>query len=237
MFLTEANVLHYLLDRRFADLPSVVDGPFEVRSLSRRNRNFRVTCGAREYFLKQPKKWDAASRRSVEQEAAIYWQTKTDPAFQPLRALVPDSYGYDPVNSVLTLQYLAERRNLGRMWERFTPEVARLAGSTMGAFHRDMRAVAGSPIFARRKPWHFSLHLIEPGEQEEWNAGRRELLRVVRKHSDFGRALDTLRDEWREETAIHGDWKLENCLLAPGGTRIQVIDWEFASWGDPFEDI
>ena len=60
---------------------------------------------------------------------------------------------------------------------------------------------------------------------------------MIQKHSEFGRALDALREEWREETVIHGDWKLENCLLPAEGERIQVIDWEFASWGDPFEDI
>jgi hypothetical protein len=85
MFLMEANVLHYLLERRFADLESVVDGAFQVRNLSRRNRNFQVICGAREYFIKQPRKWDAPSRRSLEQEASIYWQTKTDASFHPLR--------------------------------------------------------------------------------------------------------------------------------------------------------
>ncbi len=237
MFLTEANVLHYLLDRRFADLESVVSGAYQVFNYSRRNRNFRVTCGAREYFLKQPKDWDVPSRRSLEQEAAIYWQTKTDPAFYALKALVPESYGYDPENSVLTLQYLAEQSNLGRRSDRFTPGVARLLGATMGRFHREMRSMSGSAIFPRHTPWYYTLHRTEAdSEREEWSGGRRELLRVLRKHREFGHALDALREEWREETAIHGDWKLENCLVTEGG-RVQVIDWEFASWGDPFEDI
>jgi Ser/Thr protein kinase RdoA (MazF antagonist) len=237
MFLTEANVLHYLLERRFADLPSVVNGAFHVRNLSRRNRNFRVTCGAREYFIKQPKKWDGSSRRSLDQEAAIYWQAKIDPGFQPLKALVPEAYGYDPDNSVLTLQYLPGQTNLHITADRFSPDLARLAGATMGAFHRDMRSLSASALFSRRKPWYFSIHQAGPEEQEDWNEGRRELLRVIQKYPGFGRALEALTEEWREETVIHGDWKLENCLLSSSPARLQIIDWEFANWGDPFEDI
>lgn len=237
MFLTEANVLHYLLERRFADLESVVDGDFRVRDLSARNRNFQVTCGTREYFLKQPKKWDFGSRRSLDQEAAIYWRVKTDPSFQPLRALVPDSYGYDPGNSILTLQYLSGQTNLRRGAGRFKPERACFAGATMGALHREMRAISDSSVFPRHKPWCFSIHRAGDREEERLSGGRRELLRVVRKQDAFRHALDALREEWREETLIHGDWKLENCLLSADGERIQVIDWELASWGDPFEDI
>jgi thiamine kinase-like enzyme len=237
MFLTEASVLHYLLDRRFADLPSVVNGAFQVHNLSRRNRNFRVTCGPREYFIKQPRKWDAPSRRSLDQEAAIYWQARTDPGFQSLKALVPEAYGYDPDNSVLTLQYLPRQTNLHHTADRFSPDLARLAGATMGAFHRGMRALSGSALFSRRKPWYFSIHQTGTAEQEEWNEGRRELLGVIQKYPAFGRALEALTEEWGEETVTHGDWKLENCLLSSGPARLQIIDWEFANWGDPFEDI
>ena len=71
MFLTEANVLHYLLSKRFAAAEDVVSGNFLVRGLSRRNHNFRVTSGAREYLVKQVRKWDAEGRASLEREAAV----------------------------------------------------------------------------------------------------------------------------------------------------------------------
>jgi len=237
MFLTEANILHYFLDHHYADLESVVSGAYQVRNLSRRNRNFRVTCGAHEYLVKQPKKWDAESRRTLEQEAAIYWHAKTDPGFQAVRNLVPESYAYDPPQSILILEYLAEQSNLRSMADRFAPEVARLAGAAMGAFHRDMRAVPDSSLFPRGEPWYLLVHQTDPGEMKDESAGRHEWLRVIQKHSEFARALDSLADEWREETAVHGDWKLENCLLSPARDRIHVIDWELANWGDPFEDI
>lgn len=237
MFLTEANVLHYLLERRFADLESVVDGNFHVHNLSRRNRNFRVTCGTREYLIKQPKKWDWPGRRSVEREAAVYWQTKTDPSFQPLKALVPESYGYDPPNSILILEYLAQQSNVHRRRDRFAPDMARLAGAAMGAFHRDMRTASRPTILQTSEPWCLSIHATGPDRFHDLAEGQRELLRLIQKHSDIGRAIDSVRGEWRAQTAIHGDWKLENCLVSPGGERIHMIDWEFAIWGDPRWDI
>jgi Ser/Thr protein kinase RdoA (MazF antagonist) len=237
MFLTEGSVLQYLLDRRFADLESVVDGSFYVGNLSRRNRNFRVVCGPRQYFLKQPKSWDAPSRRSLEQEAALYWQSKTDPRFQPLKILMPESYGYDPVHSVLTLEYLPGQTNLRSLEGRFHKSVARMAGAAMGAFHRDMRTASDPAILPRRKPWYLSIHRAGGKEEEQGSKGQREVVRVIQRPIEFGRALESLSGGWREETAVHGDWKLENCLLSQDARRIQVIDWEFANWGDPFEDV
>src|ERR1035438_7296493 len=106
MFLTEASVLHYLVGRNFARLDAVVDGQFTVRNLSYRNYNFGVSCGRREYLVKQPKKWTPAGRGSIDSEASFYWQVRTDPRFLPLRPLVPESYGYDPLPSILILKFL-----------------------------------------------------------------------------------------------------------------------------------
>jgi len=236
MFLTEANVLHYLLQRRFADLASVVDGAYHVCNLSRRNRNFRVTCGRREYLVKQPKKWNAPARKTIDREAAVYWRAKSDPRLEPVRALVPESYGYDPENSVLILEYLAEQRSLRQSRERFSPDVARLVGSVMAKFHRGMQEVSNRELFPARKPWYLAMHQVDAEQRMEDTKGQREVVRTVQKHRDFGPALDALRAEWREETVFHGDWKLDNCLLSTTGARCHVIDWEMASWGDAFED-
>src|SRR5262249_1955041 len=150
---------------------------------------------------------------ALEQEAALYWQARVDPSFGPLRALIPESYGYDPTGSILTLEYLAGQSNFHGLEDRFAPETARLAGSAMGSFHRDMRAVPNSAVFPRRKPWYLSLHQLKPDADESRSEGQREVIRTVQKYPEFGRALDVLREGWREETAIHGDWKLENCLF------------------------
>ena len=239
IFLTEANLLHYLLERRFADLESVVKGEFSVRNRSRRNRNFQAICGERQYFVKQPGKWEPARRESLDREAAMYWRCRTEPAFEPLRALLPEAYGYDPENSILTLRYLPGQTSLRESADRFAPEAARLAGATMGALHHDMRAAAATISFPRRKPWYLSIGDMPENQRKTApeEGGRLELMRALRKHAGFARALEPVREEWRHETMVHGDWKLDNCLLSADGSQLQVIDWEFADHGDPFEDI
>jgi Ser/Thr protein kinase RdoA (MazF antagonist) len=237
MFLTEANVLHYLLEKRFADPEDVVSGQFTVRGLSRRNRNFRVTSGAREYLVKQTRKWDADGRASIQREAAVYWQARNNPNLAPVANLAPLSYAWDPQDAVLILEYLPEHTELYDLPDRFSPDLARLAGQAMGAFHRAMRSTEHLSLFPAELPWPLSMHETKDEDLVDENAGRRELIRAVRKYPDFAPALDRLRAEWRAEAVIQGDWKLDNCLISPERDRVRVVDWEFAGWGDPVWDL
>jgi aminoglycoside phosphotransferase (APT) family kinase protein len=36
---------------------------------------------------------------------------------------------------------------------------------------------------------------------------------------------------------VHGDYRLDNCLLAPDGTIAAVLDWELCTLGDPLADV
>ncbi|HEX5365999.1 MAG TPA: phosphotransferase family protein [Acidimicrobiales bacterium] len=38
-------------------------------------------------------------------------------------------------------------------------------------------------------------------------------------------------------TIVHGDYRLDNCLLAPDGTILAVLDWELCTLGDPLADL
>src|SRR5215472_299726 len=139
MFLTEANVLHYLVERRFAEVADVVNGNFKVHPLNRRNLNFRVLAGERQYLVKQVRKWDSDGRSSLEREAAVYWQARTNLNLAPVAALAPRCHAWDPASAVLILEYLPEHRELYDLDGRFDPGLARLSGRAMGCFHRAMR--------------------------------------------------------------------------------------------------
>lgn len=39
-----------------------------------------------------------------------------------------------------------------------------------------------------------------------------------------------------ETTLVHGDFRVGNFMIGPDGLRA-VLDWEFAHWGDPAEDV
>jgi serine/threonine protein kinase len=234
MFLTEANVLHYLAERQFGDLETAVTGEFAVRSLTRRNVNLHVTWGTREYLVKQAKDWDFQARTSVEREAALYRQRETS---KRLAALLPQCYAYDPPNSVLVLEFLSGHTELYDVPDRFAPELGRLCGETMGTFHREMESGSLASAFPGSIPWSLSLHEFGEEDLAAPSAGQLELMRVVRRYAGFARALDRLRAEWRDDTLTHGDWKLENCLISPERNRLRVVDWEFASWGDSIWDV
>jgi len=231
MFLTEANVLHYLEERQFGDRETAVTGGFRVRSLTRRNINLHVTWGTREYLVKQAKDWDFQARSSVDREAAIYRHQETSKS-----PLLPHCYAYDPPNSVLVLEFLSGHTDLHDAPDRFAPELGRLCGETMGAFHREMESVGLASAFPGSMPWVLSFHQVLEDFAEP-SDGQRELARVVKKYAGFAAALDRLRAEWRDDTLTHGDWKLENCLIAPERNRLRVVDWEFAAWGDPIWDV
>jgi Ser/Thr protein kinase RdoA (MazF antagonist) len=237
MFLTEANVLHYLLARRFARPENVVEGAFEVCNLSRRNRNYRVTCGPREYLVKQTGKWDYSGRSTIEREAALYRQARTDSRYQPLRSLAPESYSYDPANAILIFEFLPDDTPLLTAPARLLPETGRAAGRAMARFHADMRLPELAAMFPVEPPTYFAMSRWSVEGMEDATDGQRELVRLVQRHRDFGPALASLAADWRAETTMHGDWKVDNCLLASGGASLHVIDWELAGWGDPVWDV
>src|ERR1035441_7860103 len=189
MFLTEANVLHYLVERQFVDLETVVSGAFAVRSLTRRNRNLHVRCGARLYLVKQAKDWDLGARTTVEREAAFYRQPETRKS-----PLLPHCYAYDPQNSALILEYLSGHTDLFDTLDRFSPELGWLCGKAMGTFHREMESGSVAHLFPGSIPWILSHHDVTE-DLEEPSGGQRELARVVKSYAEFARGLDQLRAE------------------------------------------
>ena len=237
MFLTEASVVHYLVERHFAEVADVVAGKFRVHGIARRNLNFRAVAGQRQYLVKQVRKWDADGRSSIEREAAVYWQAKTNPRLAPVAALAPECHAWDPANAILILECLPAHTDLFDLADRFDPAVARLAGKAMGSFHRAMRDEKHREQFPTEIPWYVSIHEVNPDDLSDESAGRRELLRAVRKYSEFGTTLDRARAEWCAETVIQGDWKLDNCLIPATRDRLRLVDWEFACWGDPVWDL
>ena len=38
-------------------------------------------------------------------------------------------------------------------------------------------------------------------------------------------------------TIVHGDYRLDNCIVEPEGTVVAVLDWELCTLGDPLADV
>ncbi|MDG2112722.1 MAG: phosphotransferase family protein [Actinomycetota bacterium] len=50
-------------------------------------------------------------------------------------------------------------------------------------------------------------------------------------------ALAARIPEQRGATLVHGDYRLDNCLVTAGGQVAAVLDWEIATLGDPLADL
>jgi aminoglycoside phosphotransferase (APT) family kinase protein len=43
--------------------------------------------------------------------------------------------------------------------------------------------------------------------------------------------------EQKRASVVHGDYRLDNCMVSPAGEVIAVLDWEICTLGDPLADI
>src|SRR5215207_11608585 len=68
----------------------------------------------------------------------------------------------------------------------------------------------------------------------QWNAQKtRDLPAVDEVHDELLRRIP----HQGPATIVHGDYRLDNCMLGPDGTIVAVLDWEICTIGDPLADI
>ncbi len=68
----------------------------------------------------------------------------------------------------------------------------------------------------------------------QWNQGKtRELPAVDRVHDGLAAAVP---DQGRA-TIVHGDYRLDNCMVDTSGEVVAVLDWEICTLGDPLADV
>ena len=101
--------------------------------------------------------------------------------------------------------------------------------------HQDDLAGVGTKL-CRRATLGFRTAPTSEESLENPSGGRRELIKTVRRHREFGKLLDKIRQTWRSAYLIHGDCKLENCLV-DDTSATRLIDWECIVWGDPLWDV
>lgn len=68
----------------------------------------------------------------------------------------------------------------------------------------------------------------------QWNASKtRELPAVDEVHDHL---IANLPPQL-ESTIVHGDYRLDNCMIRPDGEVAAVLDWEICTLGDPLADL
>jgi aminoglycoside phosphotransferase (APT) family kinase protein len=71
---------------------------------------------------------------------------------------------------------------------------------------------------------------------EQWERSKSRELPAI---EELARRLRAARPESPPPTIVHGDYRLDNTMLAAGdpGKIIAVLDWEMATLGDPLSDL
>ncbi len=68
----------------------------------------------------------------------------------------------------------------------------------------------------------------------QWNQQKtRELAAVDRVHDELLRRIP----EQGPATIVHGDYRLDNCMVDADGHVVAVLDWEICTLGDPLADL
>jgi aminoglycoside phosphotransferase (APT) family kinase protein len=70
--------------------------------------------------------------------------------------------------------------------------------------------------------------------QGQWEKSKtRELEAIDRVHASLSARIP----EQGPATIVHGDYRLDNMILSPGGEVAAVVDWELCTLGDPLADV
>jgi aminoglycoside phosphotransferase (APT) family kinase protein len=70
--------------------------------------------------------------------------------------------------------------------------------------------------------------------QGQWEASKTRELDLI---DDVHRRLEARIPEQVETTLVHGDYRLDNMILAATGEVAAVVDWELCTLGDPLADM
>lgn len=244
MFLTAANLAHYLTARGFVSVSDIVDGQFRVIEAGQHNRNFKVLCGVRGgIFVKQIQAIDRLAQSSLFKEAQVY---RLAQKFPDWAASMPSLLDYDQTRHSLIFELIPDSQNLREYYYQqnaFPTSLAGLLAEALSCYHRlssDVNALdTDIPGLQKKVPWIFTYYKKSYFPPGSLSAGAVQFADFLRGNPALTDHLDRLFETWRFETLIHADLKWDNCLLyhESGQPKLKVIDWELVEFGDRRWDV
>jgi hypothetical protein len=244
MFLTSANIVHYLTARGFVKLSDVVDGQFCVIEAGQHNRNFKVMLGTQSgLFIKQIQVVDKFSQTSLLKESQCYLWAQNYPDWAQT---IPVLIDYDPNRHSLILELICDSQNLREYYNQknvFPENLARLLAQSLSSFHYlhfDPQEVdLAIPHLEKKVPWIFTYYKKSYFPSESLSKGAIQFAEVLRGMPQLTSHLDRIFLTWRLETLIHSDIKWDNCLVFhnAGVAELKIIDWELIDFGDERWDV
>ena len=246
--LTPVEIVGVLLRQGLIDPALVCNSDLTVTDASRRSCNTIVTSSHRpSYFVKQCLEDDGSN--PIRTEATIYQLASTDLAFGDLRHYLPKFFGFDQASELLVLEWLAhDAEDLERYYARgrFSLTLARETAAALACLHTvnlsDQSCFALEDVAGLGPPWVFSILRPSISQYHSLSFIETEMIRILQKFPILSDLLDECILDWHVDGLIHGDIKWSNFLAVSARdsgrkSRIKVIDWENACFGDPCWDV
>lgn len=119
--------------------------------------------------------------------------------------------------------------------EKFDETARRRLGEelvdTLAVFHSIDPAAIGLGDFG--KPQGFIARQVRRFTQQL----EQSTIRKVPELEELGRRLANAIPEEGAHSLVHGDYRLDNCVISHDGHIAAVLDWEMATLGDPLTDV
>jgi aminoglycoside phosphotransferase (APT) family kinase protein len=241
VYLTADSLVPYLLQRGILKPRDLLQEHWFVADNDMKRPVLRVSTPAGGgWIVKQASPLDATHVRMLDREAALFYLPRLQDWARPLRSLMPRMRSYDPGVHALVVDELPHDTAWDHLRRR-TAQPAKLGallGQALGRAHQVVipPAAAQPMLFAAKLPW--ILQLNRTGLDEIDEPATRALLALIRSDDGLCRRLLALEENWRTDTLVHGDAKLDNALVRVlPRPRVWLIDWAFAGRGDPAWDV
>ena len=241
--LTLEQVVPFLRRHELIAERALVTGDIVVRDLSRRNLGFAVRAGDNaSFFVKQPRA--GRDHEPVTAEAIVHRWLESLPGASELRPFLPQVRCFDEDAATLVVDFVDGGESLGDLqWRRrrLPSVVGALAGQAVGTLHRVTRAALETAAPIHPSARYLQLHRPAYHVFVESSAATNQLVRLVQASEELAGSLDDLHRQWRPDTLIHADLRLDNFLVSDvqedGRPRLTIIDWETAGTGDSGWDV
>lgn len=228
-----ADAARHLLTRGLVRPEDVVGRGITAIDLSRSHPVILVEVkGGTGYVVKRPTESEDHRQGSFDTEVALYRYAEQS---AELSSMIPTRLGPDDEGSYLTVskapgrpahELLAGGRSRGA-------SLAVLLGEALARWHR---AATDPNALPAARPWILDLFSPRRPDFLSTNEGAGAFLAAVEdRRMRIEQGLRALESDWHATCLIHGDLRLDNCIVDAG--RVVVVDWETAAWGDPAWDV
>jgi hypothetical protein len=235
---TAEDVLKYVIDQGLLTDADIVDGDVLVADASRRHHNVTVgLANGRGLFVKQHDLRQHA--RTLGREARAYellWSAAPDFS----RHHVPPLLSFGPQNDTLVLRLLDGVESLSAVHVR-SADAAENSAEWLGRTLADLHDLAPTGALPAPRPWVLSAVLPPISALSDFSTSALSAIAIIQQTDIVRDALHKLRSG-PELGMVHGDMRLDNCLVRFGEDdavpeAVYLVDWELSGIGDTSADV